>query len=83
MISVPISIPVKQDDDESIAKCVQHSPAARATLRAVRQFAWLEVGSVKVALSRPTSTPTGHTHRVLRQRKPLRLSNKSLFKNYF
>ncbi|HUE98590.1 MAG TPA: hypothetical protein VMN99_05010 [Anaerolineales bacterium] len=41
-------------------------------LRAVRQFAWLGAGSVKVALSRPgrapgwcpippTSTPKGHT----------------------
>ena len=51
-------------------------------VRVFKHFAWLEVDSVKVALSRPgrapgwypippTSTPTGHTHRVLRKREPL------------
>jgi hypothetical protein len=30
-----------------------HSPAERVAIETVRQFAWLEVGSVKAALSRP------------------------------
>jgi len=38
-------------------------------LRAVRRFAWLEVGSVKKAFSRPTSTPNGR--RKCRERQPL------------
>ena len=29
------------------------------SVRVFRQFAWLEAGSGKVALSRPTSTPEG------------------------
>ena len=52
------------------------------SVRVFEHFAWLEVGSRKVALPRPrrapcwcpicpTSIPKGHTQRVLRKRKPL------------
>ena len=35
--------------------CAQHSvPPTSGSLRVFKQFAWLEVGSVKAALSRPT-----------------------------
>ena len=55
MISVHIPIPVKLDDDGSMAKCAQQCVhPTGGSLRVFRQFAWLGVGSVKMAFSRPT-----------------------------
>src|SRR6266545_4815719 len=45
---------------------------AGGSLRVFRQFSWLKpIPSNRCSLVPPTSTPKGHTHRVLRKRQPL------------
>jgi hypothetical protein len=61
--------PRKPDDPASRTTGVSHNAAQHGvhptggTLRDFRQFAWLEVGSVKVVLSRPTHQRVTHTVR--------------------
>jgi hypothetical protein len=51
-------------------KAAQHSVhPTGGSLRVFKQFAWLEVGSVKMALSRPAHQRVTHTVRCLTNKK--------------